>query len=507
MNFKYISLLFVGLFSFFFQSAFAASASDGATADFLLFLGRFHPLVVHLPIGFLLLAFLMELFSRIPRFKHLGLSVPFVLALGILSTIVAALLGYFLSLDGGYEEDTLFWHKWLGISVGIIALVAFILKVKFYQLKVSKAYLPLFTVSVLVLMITGHLGGVLTHGSDYLTQYMPDPLRAVAGLPPKEKKEKIVISDINEALVFDHIIHPIFEEKCISCHNPKKLKGDLRLDNPEGILKGGEEGEVITAGNAAESRLFHLINLPSVDEDRMPPRGKKPLTDDEIALIGWWIDNGAPFDQKVPQLAINDDIKPKLDRLVTKPEDTFFSRNIAPADPAAVQDLKKSGILVMQLGQDINFLNVNFINAADTLKLEHIELLTPVKEQVTWLDLRNKKTMTDDLVSPLKDFTNLTRLHLENSGITDKGVKELENLESLEYLNLYGTAISDQSIESLAKLKNLKRVFLWQTNVTGKGVAALREKRPDVEVNMGILAQDLQSEANEQEKIISATSN
>ncbi|CAN5412257.1 ribonuclease inhibitor [soil metagenome] len=496
-----------GLFILISQGAIAANGSDdSATSDFLIFLGRFHPLIVHLPIGFLLIAFLMEIFSRIPRFSHLGQSVPFVLILGVISTLIAALLGYFLSLGGGYDEETLFWHKWLGVSVGVIALLAFVIKVKSYRFNLSRAYLPLFTVSVLALMITGHLGGVLTHGSDYLTQYMPDPLRAVAGLPPKEKKEKIVIKDINEALVFNHIIHPIFEEKCISCHNPKKLKGDLRLDTPEGILKGGEEGEVIITGNSEESRLFHFINLPSTDEDRMPPRGKKPLTDDEIALIGWWIDNGAPFDQKVPQLAINDDIKPKLDRLVAKSEDTFFSKKVASADPAVIQNLKKSGILAMQLGQDINYLNVNFINVADTLKLHHIELLVPIKEQVTWLDLRNKKSMTDDLVLPLKDFTNLTRLHLENTGITDKGVKELENLQELEYLNLYGTSITDRSIESLTKLKKLKRVFLWQTNISKDGVAELTEKRPDLEVNMGILAQDVQIIEGEKEKIIGVSS-
>jgi uncharacterized membrane protein len=69
------------------------------------FFGRLHPILLHLPIGFLLLAWLMELASRQKRWTNLQPAVGFALNLGMLSAIVAAASGYWLSREGGYEEN------------------------------------------------------------------------------------------------------------------------------------------------------------------------------------------------------------------------------------------------------------------------------------------------------------------------------------------------------------------------------------------------------------------
>ena len=88
-------------------------------------------------------------------------------------------------------------------------------------------------------------------------------------------------------------IKPIFEKSCFKCHGSEKQKGKLRLDSLEAVLKGGEEGKILEAGNSAKSPMVFAV--ARVDEDEaMPPADKgQPLTKDQVSLIRAWIDQGA----------------------------------------------------------------------------------------------------------------------------------------------------------------------------------------------------------------------
>jgi uncharacterized protein DUF1553/uncharacterized protein DUF1549/cytochrome c len=86
-------------------------------------------------------------------------------------------------------------------------------------------------------------------------------------------------------------IQPILQNTCYECHGPKKTKADLRLDSPAGIMKGGETGAIIVAGNSERSLIVRRV-LGLDDEDRMPKDGD-PLPAAQIALIRAWIDQGA----------------------------------------------------------------------------------------------------------------------------------------------------------------------------------------------------------------------
>jgi YHS domain-containing protein len=79
----------------------------------------------------------------------------------------------------------------------------------------------------------------------------------------------------------------------------------------------------------------------------------------------------------------------------------------------------------------------------------------------------------------LAAMTNLTRLHLERSGLSDTGLAALASLTQLEYLNLYGTAVTDAGLEALRSLPNLKQLYVWQTKVTSTGGQAFAESRID----------------------------
>jgi hypothetical protein len=97
-------------------------------------------------------------------------------------------------------------------------------------------------------------------------------------------------------LTYDTDIKPIFQASCLRCHDSQKPRqgGKLSLDTLAGLLKGGQDGKVITPGDSAHSDL--VLSVAHIgDPDSFMPRGRnaKKLTDDQIGLIRAWIDQGA----------------------------------------------------------------------------------------------------------------------------------------------------------------------------------------------------------------------
>lgn len=448
-------------------------------SDLWLFIGRFHPLIVHLPIGFILLAFLMELMAKMPKFRHLEQSVSFVLFLGILTSVGAAVFGYLLSLSGEYQGSTLDWHLWLGLSTLAFAIIALVLKVK----KVDTAYFTFLSASVICLTFTGHLGGNLTHGSDYLVRYMPNGLRAMAGMPPKTVKKSSQITNLEEAIVFDDLIKPIMDNNCESCHNAEKTKGDLRLDIKEGYLKGGENGPSLVPGQPAHSELIKRVKLSKDHEDVMPPEGKKPLSKDEIALLEWWITNEASFDKKVAEVEVPEDIKEILDELVNPKKANLspvYAMDINPPSEKEIEKLQDLGFSVSPIAAQSPFIQVSYLISGVALDNEKIKALGKVANQIAWLNLGKVELQEGQNFNFLKDFKHLTKLHLEKTAITDADIKDLAKMEWLEYLNLYNTEVSDKSIEQLKGLKRLRKIYLWETQVSESGRANLQKAIPEL---------------------------
>lgn len=463
---------------------------EKATSDIIVFFGRFHPMILHLPIGFLYIAFALEVLSRFEKFRQYKPAVGLALMLGAASAVVAAALGYMLAQAGGYNEDMLAVHQWSGIGVAAFSVVALILY-RQSQLKPSvvldRAYMSVLSVMAVALIVAGHYGGSLTHGSDYLTQYMPNSLRTIAGLPAKEEKGFRKIINLAEAVVFTDIAYPILEARCNSCHNESKSKGDLQMHTVETLMKGGESGPIFVAGNAGESEMLKRIHLPENHDEHMPPEGKTQLTDEQIQLLTWWIDQGASFDKTVAQVNVNDKVQTVLNTLVdpdaNKTEvEKLLASQVSPADEQLLRQLQSEGVLVMPLTAEIHWLQAKIPQHQSGYAL--MNNLSKISEQLTWLDLGGTGT-TDKALSSVSKFKNLTRLHLENTQVTDEGLQHLKDLSYLEYLNLYGTQVSDEGIQQLAGLKNLKKLYVWQTQVTKEGVAELQQALPGVEVNMG----------------------
>ena len=92
---------------------------------------------------------------------------------------------------------------------------------------------------------------------------------------------------------FNKDVVPILKATCVECHNPKKVKGKLRLDNKADAMKGGKEGKDIVPGKAEESLMYKL--LVDKDPDNRMPQDKDPLPADQIEKIKNWINQGADW--------------------------------------------------------------------------------------------------------------------------------------------------------------------------------------------------------------------
>jgi predicted CXXCH cytochrome family protein len=255
-------------------------------------LGKFHVLILHFPIGILILVAFLEIISHFYKKSDWRQKTHFLLLWGIVAAVFTAYCGWLLAGRGDYDPKLIFWHKWLGFST-----VAFALLLWFY--KNTKWYLPMLGTCVALLLAAGHYGGSLTHGENYLTEpFFPTPIFSSITINKMGAHENI----------YKALIAPILQKKCVSCHNSSKSKGKLRLDSQEQILIGGEHGAVIVPKNAEQSELYRRAILPMNDDRHMPPRVQMQLTPDELSLLKWWINDGADFQKKMETAVYTDDL-------------------------------------------------------------------------------------------------------------------------------------------------------------------------------------------------------
>ncbi|WP_257666813.1 DUF2231 domain-containing protein [Parapedobacter tibetensis] len=451
--------------------------SDG---DILLFLGRWHPLLVHLPIGMLIMAFAFALLSRKKNKEVFTPAVSISLLFGSASALIAAVSGYLLSLNGGYDARTLSLHQWLGITVALVSTLCWLL----YRRPISekdvlhplrKLRFALLTFMLVLLCVAGHFGGTLTHGDGYLVEALPERVRRLTGWQP----EQVVIENVQEAAVYADIIQPILKQRCQSCHGAKKQENGLAVHTMEALAQGGEGGQVIAAGNAGESELYRRLILPEGHEERMPPKGRTPISEGQIKLIAWWIDAGAPTDKKVMELEQPEEIQPVLLALASP----AASEDIPAADTEAVEKLVAKGVKVIPLAAAKNQLLVNAVNCPQ-FNDEDSRLLSGLGANITQLKLGDTQ-ITDSALRHIGQLRGLQRLHLENTAVSDKGLDLLNGCKQLRYINLVNTKVTDKGLQALAHLPTLHAVYLYQTGVTTQGIATLAQAMPKLEIDTG----------------------
>ncbi len=441
----------------------AADANSPDPPRIVMLLGRFHPVLLHLPIGALMITFFLDIMGRI-RKNDARASVTYGLGFSAFFAVISSILGYFLSLEGGYEGETLDTHFWLGISTAVLTSFLFLL-INLDQKWSRMVFFPVFLITLVTVGVTGHFGSMLTHGDDFLTEYMVPP--------PKQR----TVEDVDSLKIYDDVIARIFDDKCLQCHNQTKRKNGLSLVSQEMILKGGDNGEVVFKNRADESPVYRSAFLPLSDDAHMPPKGKKQLTKDELWLIKYWIDHDLEFEGTVSGLPENDSL-----RVLLKDYLIFEQKNIPMASASAIESARESGFRVRSLVQGKAGLSLKFLEA--DFNGEALDALLDLKKQIVELDLSHVD-LKDEMTTSFGKFENLEKLRLDNTGITDQTLERLQNLKSLKVLNVHNTAVSDAGLENLLLAVVPDRIFIWKTEVSKDRAAELADQF-QTEISTGV---------------------
>lgn len=461
------------------------------SSDFILFLGRFHPLVVHLPIGILMFAFFLELIGRFQKQSNFDAVIKIALLLGAISAFFASVLGYMLSQSGDYAEDMLDSHLWLGVATTVVTFLAWILKANFFVIplsfKVIRSNIAVLTLIVVLISITGHYGGNLTHGSDYLTKYAPFNDNSKIELPE--------LASLDEVVVYPYLVEPVLAAKCYGCHNESKQKGNLAMYTPELLMKGGKHGPILIAGDAVASEMYRRVTLPESDEEFMPPEGKTPLTEEEIDILKFWIDSvNVDFTKTFAQLNVPEEIQLIAANQLNLKYSGKLAYDVMPKvnvlNAKTIDALVEEGFQVRELVVGSSLLDItlpdNMVDLKDESDLnKKIALLVAIKENVIRLDMGGNG-ITDEHLKSISELTNLRQLKLPDNPITDKGTAYLEKLTFLNSINLYKTNISKLSLSQFSEMPNLKRVYAWQTLITESDVISFNTLDANPQIILGL---------------------
>jgi hypothetical protein len=376
-------------------------------------LGKSHLLWVHLPIGFIFLALVLTLLKwKKPEAPYLIL-LPLIWRLATLAAIFSVFSGLLLSEN--QEGTNLFFHQYAGIFLTIGLITYLIFKNEFLLIFIS-----------ILFVTTIHLGASLTHGEDYLF---------------KEKKK--VITQLNEVELYEDAIVPIFKAKCFSCHKPGKRKGDLDLTNYEKI---GDKEE-----------LVRRTHLPKSHKEFMPANGKAPLSKEQLAILSYWVEIGAPKTKRLVQLQLNSKRKSMFESFFKLNENPLLSLNVKPAK---YEHLAKNGFLIYPIYRQSALLEVKYTGKGKP----DIKLLQEIKKQVVWLDLSNTGLRNEDL-NLVGQLENLFKLNLSKNDISNQGIMDLGVLKNLTEINLYETEVNTAALNHLMKLPKIQRIYLWETKL------------------------------------------
>ena len=395
-------------------------------------------MVLHLPIGSLLMTFLLLVVSRYQKVgleKAIRIGVDFSFA----GALMAALMGCLLSLDEAYDFNSLKFHFWAGI---ITLILSFSLCILHRMKGKENLFFGSYLMTLLALTVAGHKGGQITHGEDYLS---------TADL----FEEPIMVVQKDSVDYYKEVVHLIFEDKCVSCHNSNKSKSELRLDRYDLILIGGERGSIFDSQNPNESRLIRYINLPKEDKLHMPPKNKSQLSEKEKWLLTDWVNSGAYLKEGKVSLLKNEDLESNVLSFLGA------DKQVRAASRGDLAKLLATGFRIKPNALHDNLLRIKYMKSR--LTSDHLKTLLKVKKQLVELDVSNTN-FDDEMATILLDFPRLKHLRLDQTQISDDALSFLKST-ALEVLNLCNTKVTYQGVQNLLKVKPPKTVYAWNTAI------------------------------------------
>lgn len=448
------------------------------------FFGRLHPLLVHLPIGFLILSILIETYSNLFKNKINNRIISFSWFLSFISSAFSALFGWLLAETGLYIEENLSLHKLFGFILVGMCFLAWIIRLSFFKDFIPKKFKSFSNFAIIIILfITGHNGGNITHGENYLFEYAPEEIKN------RFVEDENLLAEISISLdsieLYSNIIEPILIKKCISCHNNEIKRGDLDLSSLPLLTKGGNAGSPIDKINPRNSLIFKRIRLPVDNIKFMPPDG--PIVSyDEINTILWWIKNSDKSSDVLSSIKIPDEIKISLNKIYNidfSDKQWFEKITVQELDESKLLNIDKSIFQVKFISSNRKFLSVKYLK--NNLSEVEFNQLQIIKDHIAYLFIKESNLSDKSLLNFL-NLKNLVSLDIQKNSISDEGIKTLQKLENLEILNLYGTKISKNSLEIIESFKNLKRVYVWDTKISKKDLESFNRDNSSIELIGGI---------------------
>ena len=395
-------------------------------------LGRMHPLFLHLPIGFLVVVALSYFWKdKLPKDFF-----QFFLGLTALFTSVTAIMGLFLSQEGGYENSSqLDWHKYSGVGLSLLLW--------FLYGRANFKFAGLgFGAALCLVFFSGHLGGSITHGEDFLFEPFLDT---------KKVKDITLEDNFYEAKIF-----PILEAKCVSCHNDQKTKGELNMSSLTKLAKGGENGPLWLAGDALNSHLLIRANLPLDDKEHMPPKAKPQLTPEEIRLLYLWIESGADTQKTLAEYQKEEELFALVNFEKKSSEKTYAFSSVGEK---VLEEVNTSFCTVEPIAYGTAALKATFFVSKkyDTKVLQNLE---KVSEQLVELNLNKMPIRPEDL-RIIGAFPNLEKLYMNGCELDGTGLEALKSLKKLEHLSIANNPLKAGSLDVLKELQSISSLYIW----------------------------------------------
>lgn len=420
--------------------------------------------MLHFPIVLIIVTIFVE--WNAAKYDGVSYNADILMLLSSLAAVITSLMGLFLSREEGYNAELMNWHKWGGVALSILTLIWYLLREKARQ---RKGYLYSFGfLSILVLIITGHQGANLTHGENFLFE-------------PFSKLEEPQPVSIEDAVVFTHMVKPILEAKCISCHNSVKAKGDLVMETQELLLKGGKNGKLWDTTETDLGLMFERIHLPLDQKKHMPPKAKPQLTELELDILERWVRSGADFKIKVIELSQEDTLRMIANNIFSNESTEEY--DFEAAGDELVNSLNNDYRKVEPIAAGSPALKVDFFGVAN-FQAAQLKELSRISEQVVTLNL-NKMPLTENEMTVIAQMKNLRKLNLSFTGINGASLKKLSALEHLKHLSLSGTNINESDLTTLAAFPSLKKLEVWNTPVSALKKDQFSKVLPGVSIESG----------------------
>ena len=429
-------------------------------------LGKMHPMLLHFPIVLGLGIAGYYVYTRDNNKISPFLS-PLLTIHSLMATIVA-IFGIFLSKQGIYNHDLIFWHQWGGISIAWMS----------WGLMTLHEYNNSFNTNFLLRALVGfvfagmlifftHKGAQLTHGSQVLSW------------PEEEIAKEITVNMDSTATLYERAIGPLLQQKCLSCHGPEKEKGNLLLNSPDHIQKGGKHGSILIGNNNKKAPLLERLFLPLSEEKHMPPEGKLQLTKEELSLLSYWVRSGSHLEVKMNELNQSDSLFLLAQHWMPSVPYSNRQKNIFP-------DLKAynsnyctvSYIFTGSSDIEVSFYQRNFYAH------ENLKRLSPIQSQIVNLNMQNMPLQEEDIAF-IARCSQLQKLNLNFTQLSADQLVPLKKLTKLKSISICGLAYDEKNWPAFFENAPFDEVHLWASSLNPPQIDKIRSAYPRINFTVG----------------------